>query len=669
MYLSLVYILCSLCGITTSTECNVAYECSGDQKGFIIINDTKARIDCNAYSSCLGARALVADGNINTQRIICGGSYSCYQANVISAGGLNTVEHNFGEVLCHGYHSCSHANLYSQNAIHCQGGFACLNSQLTYDVKNWGKYNSLTLNYTHSFRNISSLSIHCNGIYGCAGTSIKTAREIYGWGAYSLYYSNIYSNGSDLNITLIGHKSGYGLNIFCDKSGFDDVCQLYCHGDACNNTYLHCITEDNNNGGDPGRGHVRGYDMNCVYYCDDGVLCPFVCIDQVCVRGGLAGEQWLIEWNEEEWENRFEHIQNITDIYTYDEYFCDINETYFAASAVLCDNFQDYGDCYLTNKSIINQNGSICCRGGYSCAYGKDFGNYLDTSARINGDNTNNNNHNNNNNSNNKRGNHKESHIICDATRACESQTLINSNGNIFCGGFDSCVYSTLYGNNYDSNSDYYNDETYVHCDGDGSCYYTDIYYFDHLYCNSLDSCDSTIIVGVKNIYANGYWSLGQSIIESNGMDMNMNMTVHIQSDYAAYGTWIYCLSNDTCNIICATYKACYNTTLICNGTCNVFCNGNGGEGDADEDNFVCPTMIGGTQSTDITSSSGYLTTNLLHLTTQSSNTIKHFTHIPTFPQHPEHPGDPATTITATTTTTSKTHGLFDDLSNFLFTF
>ena len=230
----------------------------------------------------------------------------------------------------------------------------------------------------------------------------------------------------------------------------------------------------------------------------------------------------------------------------------------------------------------------------------------------------------------------------------CESQVLINSNGNIFCGGFDSCVFSQIFGNNYDMNSEYYNDKTFLRCDGDGFCFWADIYYFDSLYCNSLESCDYTRVIGVENLYANGYWSLAGSDIESSGM--NMNMTVHLQSDYAAYDTWIYCMSNDTCNIICSSYRTCFNTTLICNGTCHVICNEN--EGDEDKNHIVCPIIIGGVQSTVVVSSSGYLTTDTLHLTTQSSNNTgaadaaNILTYIPTFPQHPTHPGYPTSTAT-----------------------
>ena len=167
---------------------------------------------------------------------------------------------------------------------------------------------------------------------------------------------------------------------------------------------------------------------------------------------------------------------NLINEFTYDLTHCD---NY--VDSIQCDNSDTKSDCFAVNDTILNQNGSICCRGLLSCAFGEG----LDSSARMDSATS---------------VFSKSSHILCDASASCEHDTLINSNGIIYCSGKDACKYALMYGNN-NHNSIYYNSVTIAYCDGELACIETSIKYFKYLFCNGLDSCFLANIIGVSNIY------------------------------------------------------------------------------------------------------------------------------------------------------------------------
>ena len=76
-----------------------------------------------------------------------------------------------------------------------------------------------------------------------------------------------------------------------------------------------------------------------------------------------------------------------------------------------------------------------------------------------------------------------------------------------------------------------------------------------------------------------GYRAIQYVEINSNGNDMNIYSM--------SYDDWYWdvnCDQYDTCYIQCGARSACSGMTLICNGTCIVFCN--------DTNNLHCPGLL-----------------------------------------------------------------------------
>ena len=559
---------------TSSTGCSKPFSC---ESSVIIVNDTNDHIECSGYASCYQSIALVANG-AKQQLILCGGSYSCYNADTILTGSLNyDPSISFDAIICQGYFSCALTSLLSQDYIRCEGSYSCINTHMTYDYLNYAKYESiLSATNAHNsttIRDIVSLFIDCSGNYACAGATLTRFRQVVGLGAYSLTYATIYSNGTDLNITLNGYNAGFDLNIFCDNDMYNDSCVLNCFGNACAGTYFHCKNEND--------------DYNCAFNCEDEeTVCPFVCYSSLgglCYEGGDTDGidipwEWDL-WLDDVSENQAGLLQSSYDVEYCGEFnyslYDDNSDHYSSTGALLCDGSIDESVCFNTNHSLINQNASICCRGYISCGYGPGS---IDTGARIGDSNTNG-------------VFNAESHIVCNGDSSCEIKTLINSNGYIYCAGSDSCVFSNMYGNNIDRASGYYNNYTAVYCDGKLSCYQSKIYYFRDVYCNAVDSCYLAEISNVGTVYGLAAASLEKSNIYTSGWVINM--TVHLRVDYAAKDSKIFCHQNDSCMVICETKYACTNVTFVCNGTCQVECGGSG-----NKMAFDCPKVIDDTTTT-----------------------------------------------------------------------
>ena len=133
---------------------------------------------------------------------------------------------------------------------------------------------------------------------------------------------------------------------------------------------------------------------------------------------------------------------------------------------------------------------------------------------------------------------HSESQIISQASFAmskCDSIINIGA-GNIFCQASSDCTENTLINS--------LNNGT-IYCNGDSSC---------------MDSkIDST-----NNIFGNGAFSLTNTQISTNNIDLSTNneLNVYLFGYFSGYGTNITCLDGYVCNIYCGDY-ACMNNMIF----------------------------------------------------------------------------------------------------------
>ena len=82
--------------------------------------------------------------------------------------------------------------------------------------------------------------------------------------------------------------------------------------------------------------------------------------------------------------------------------------------------------------------------------------------------------------------------------------------------------------------TDFYNDYTWLFCDGNLGCYSAEIYDFDCVDSNGMDSCFGAIISNTKNIIGNGFESLKSSKIYAIGNKNNMTVNNYLQAAFVA---------------------------------------------------------------------------------------------------------------------------------------
>eukprot|EP01083_Nonionella_stella_P088650 247180_1 len=157
---------------------------------------------CRGHIACQGFDKNIGYQNITGQSLICNGARGCQYA---------VIDTNHGKAFCSARGACSDATIHNTDIAYCLSWKSC---QLTriYNVRD----------------------ILCTGELACAS-------------------ANITSNGTDLNVSFSGWKSGESANVYCDVG---DVCHVRCEGyDTCTNMTLYC-------------------DGMCDLQCDEWSGCP-----------------------------------------------------------------------------------------------------------------------------------------------------------------------------------------------------------------------------------------------------------------------------------------------------------------------------------------------------------------------------------------------------------
>ena len=215
-------------------ECHSMEECKDDS---LVDTNVNATIQCWGYRSC--EQAALIQG----EYIQCYGGYSCYKAENINSTAVDyslTSNENFGGIRCSGLASCAKAEMISGIYIHCGGEQSCANSQIK-----------------------SSNLLECEGDQSCANSQI-TASSVYLLanlaGANSIFYDN--STIGYAYYRFFGPESGFNSTVLC---GIGHVCTVTCYTNGCKNLTLKCI-----NGGVDS----CTFTINCDYAEYDEINCP-----------------------------------------------------------------------------------------------------------------------------------------------------------------------------------------------------------------------------------------------------------------------------------------------------------------------------------------------------------------------------------------------------------
>eukprot|EP01084_Bolivina_argentea_P066192 120660_1 len=208
-----------------------------DAFGMIFAHEYKTETLCNenssttfVYDNYRQKRSETINMNVhNGGPVCCRGDLSC------SASTLATAPIQFTEtpqiMVCSGSNSCTGRHITTTGPTFCEGAESC-----------------------HSTNIVGSDYVYCLGWNACYSSTITQSKYIYCSSYQSCYNGQIESNGNDLNIHLLGHQSGRGLDIYCTSG---DECVIKCGAfESCqSDTILYC-----NN--------------NCMVDCNDDTGCP-----------------------------------------------------------------------------------------------------------------------------------------------------------------------------------------------------------------------------------------------------------------------------------------------------------------------------------------------------------------------------------------------------------
>ena len=464
-----------------------------------------------------------------SQTIYCQGYQSCAFSSITSqtsslwyygaASGYKakalTISSQFFSNWALGYLSNALADtVLSGYEVYCRGTLSCLG--ISY----------LELKYTDAY-------VYCQGARSCAhigkltGTLSVTKMTIKGHSIFSFYNSSMYSNGYSVDLTLTSHYSGYGATLYCQNG---DDCVVTCKGNSC---------------------------FNFNFICDSGALCTVNCNNSgsiesvinkydykyeynICPNGWNSSNDVYDSENDMKFMIELEKSVNITNYFIIPYYKELIEESKFLIKSEKCViECMDAGTngCDWNSSSLIiggnDDNGaedisrSICCYGVHSCAYRTNV-----TNSYING------------------------RILCLGSLSCRNSSLAATNDVVALGDHAASFSQIVFGRVMISG-------------GLFGAVRSTIKYGDILICEGLSSCQSTDIIGVKQIYGFGWHSLRYSSISS--IKSQSRMDIYFIGYDSAADVTINCSENNSTvfNVYCGN-GACKNIKEMNGTSCNI---------------------------------------------------------------------------------------------------
>eukprot|EP01083_Nonionella_stella_P076472 208400_1 len=207
-----------------------------------------------------------------------------------------------------------------------------------------------------------------------------------------------------------------------------------------------------------------------------------------------------------------DHILSIQDVLLYDSLRISQQNDASCSAPINLMNFDNYEE-RLKSQNVLNNSdeGPMCCRAQLSCS-----GSNITYTSSIN------------------------QSIICNARWSCSANSRILSHDPVFCGAKWACANSYIVTTGI------------VYCNAYASCTRSFIFKSHHVYCTAQEACTSATIT-------------------SNGTDLRL----YLSGNKAGRLANVTCNAWDECSIFCYGYDSCLDLMLVCDGTCNVYCDVN----------------------------------------------------------------------------------------------
>ena len=143
-------------------------------------------------------------------------------------------------------------------------------------------------------------------------------------------------------------------------------------------------------------------------------------------------------------------------------------------------------------------------------------------------------------------------------------------------GSLEITKYADCHGDYSCARTEYVNITSWSKCYGAGSCSYNNYFTcdcsYDWLVTNGAFSSGNSHIYNTSPIYADGAFTLMNSVVDSKGADVS-SLSMYLYGFGSGYNVSIVCREGDICTMRCYGY-ACFGTIVVCqtNSTCDTRC-------------------------------------------------------------------------------------------------
>ena len=596
-------------------------------------------IQCQGFAGCIYAQTIEASSSFNAY-----GSYSAYGSTNIASYRSNCV----GDSSCRNIiHFETNTNMY------CDGYRSCFGS---------------TIERTSSANNGGGIYFSGDESGAMTTLNLNQSTIILATGRLSMSKSNINMYVSS-SLYVNGFATLNGANLYCEER---QTCTIFCWNYACYN-----VSSMSGNG---------NYSIDCTNNLISNLLCNEQNDDiSILTLNSLPSGIKEIGVKEVDTLSLCTN-SSVLGINCGNYQECESTTLLnYQNQAICCSSYQGcrYSSGTLIVNDTIDRIGIYC--GGYQSCYASSSGNESFTIEQFNGD-VNNISH--------------SLDAFCDGGDACEYLDLSgadniwcrgssgceratidsiknvfasgslglyhgivsSASGNIYCFGFSSCGYSSLFdisGNVYGlsrhslygatiNNTSPNTISNNIYVIGYRSGYLIELYNVKSVFATGFWVIYRSTISGIRNLYVNGNDSLSKSVLTTqfttNVFDTDIDSKVRLFINGSNRFTYyVTCSDGDECFINCLSNASCTRMHLVCNGPCYLNC---GDYGDAN--GYHCPSNITGTWYPFNVNPTSNPTSNPTILPTDLPSTTKPSQ----FPsQHPTKPSPSPTELPAITQT------------------
>ena len=556
------------------------------------------------YFDIVNSSTCYDPGDCSNETIVVGDSIYC--DGYMSCAGVKTkIESTSRHVELNGAFAAKYSQLLKSTSdsgsTYCEGGQACAFSSSI--IADDSIYASGTLSAAYATVTQTPVLL-CEGIKSCWNTIVHNTKTIWGSGPYSMNNIVIYGNNSEytsqVDIILEGYYAGFNSIVYC--TDINTLCNISCiSSNSCNQMYVAVV--DIYNYSNVIINNCKSDINACIYACPIIVGLNYVSnsdTGQLKLVNSVNKDLNCLSYSYNIRNNKtISLVDRVVDnLYNISQYMDNVCSS---SRGISRDSFYGQDSC-TAGYYLMNNNGSVCCRGRYSCA------NMCNVS------------------------------IIYDFNNISDFLDA-NLDYNINCNGIYSCTGAVNISNSMQNMNLYINNVKFIEnlnkfnilCTGGASCMYTQIYgnQFGYILCNTCDYstiynsvaviCNDCISVTVYNC-TNIYYLSGNTYYGNVHTERKQTSNVYFLNSQSGYDVNVECVAWSTCNVYCVSINACHEsiTTILCqlNATCTVYC--------SEKDGIICPSVSGMGNYTVIglqNEGSSTTTTTTITITTNATDT------------------------------------------------